>query len=47
MELLVQKGANMEAAMADGATPLIIASQNGHIDVVRKLVELGAKVHLC
>ena len=28
--------------MGQGATPLFIAAQNGHLDVVRHLVEVGA-----
>jgi hypothetical protein len=28
----------------DGATPLFIASQNGHVELVRTLVDLGAAV---
>ena len=29
----------------DGATPLLIASQEGHVEAVRALVELGAAVN--
>ncbi len=29
----------------NGATPLFIASQNGHVEAVRALVELGAAVN--
>jgi hypothetical protein len=29
----------------DGATPLFVASQNGHAEVVRALVELGGAVN--
>ncbi len=29
----------------DGTTPLLIASQNGHVEAVRALVELGAAVN--
>ena len=29
----------------DGATPLVVASQNGHVEAVRALAELGAAVN--
>ena len=32
-------GADIDKAMDDGATPLLIACQNGHLDVVRALMD--------
>jgi ankyrin repeat protein len=37
--------ADVDHAMRDGATPLLIASESGHLDVVRYLVRLGADVN--
>ena len=31
----------------DGATPLFMAAQNGHLKVVRALVEVGADLSMC
>ena len=45
MRALVEAGASVDQAAKDGATPLIIAAsstQNGHLKVVRALVEAGA-----
>ena len=39
---LVGAGAGVDVAKNDGATPLFIAAQNGHLDVVRELVGAGA-----
>ena len=33
------------AAQTSGATPLLMASQNGHVEVVRVLVGAGASVN--
>ncbi len=33
------------AVQADGATPLHVASQNGHVDAVRALLGAGASVN--
>ena len=35
-------GADKDQTLNSGATPLYIAAQNGHLDVVRHLVEVGA-----
>jgi ankyrin repeat protein len=42
---LVEAGANVNAKENDGSTPLIIASQSGHLDIVKYLVEKGANVN--
>eukprot|EP00522_Entomoneis_paludosa_P001502 CAMPEP_0172469562 /NCGR_PEP_ID=MMETSP1065-20121228/64066_1 /TAXON_ID=265537 /ORGANISM="Amphiprora paludosa, Strain CCMP125" /LENGTH=66 /DNA_ID=CAMNT_0013227273 /DNA_START=48 /DNA_END=244 /DNA_ORIENTATION=+ len=43
--LVGQKGANMEAKTNDGWTPLHWASKRGHLEVVRRLFDLGANVN--
>jgi len=40
--LLIEAGANISATSKDGATPLFMAVQNGHTDVV-KLIEKSIK----
>ena len=42
--MLVEQGADIDKARNDGATPLFIASQNGHVDVVSVLLEQGADI---
>jgi ankyrin repeat protein len=44
VELLLGKGAAIEAKAEDGCTPLSTAAFNGHADVVRLLLERGAAV---
>jgi hypothetical protein len=44
VELLLEKGANIEAANRLGWTPLHWASQSGHIDVIKLLLEKGANI---
>ena len=41
VRLLVEAGADKNQAMKDGATPLHIASQKGHGEVVSLLIEAG------
>ena len=44
LELLLSKGAAVDVAAKDGATPLHIAAGHGHLDVVRALLEAKAAV---
>ena len=39
-----EAGSSVDQANENGATPLLIASENGHVEVVRVLVEAGASV---
>ena len=44
----MEAGANKDQGTTDdGTTPLLIAAQNGHLEVVRFLVESGAKKDQC
>jgi len=45
VQLLLDAGANVEQADANGATPLIMAVLNGRIDVAQLLVKRGANVN--
>ena len=40
----MEKGGDLEKVMHNGATPLFTACQQGHLEVVRLLVEKGADV---
>jgi ankyrin repeat protein len=40
--LLIQAGADKDKAITNGATPLYIASEKVHLDIVRLLIEAGA-----
>ena len=44
--LLVEYGVNVDFQNIEGETPLIIASREGHVDVVTFLVEHGANLNL-
>jgi hypothetical protein len=44
LQLLLEKGAAVDAADSTGRTPLHQASKNGHVDVVKLLLEKGAAV---
>jgi len=43
-ELLLDKGANIEAKNEGGGTPLLIASQGGRLEIVALLLQSGANV---
>ncbi len=42
MHLLLARGASVDARTDDGSTSLIVASEAGHLDVVRELLARGA-----
>ncbi len=44
VRLLLEKGAEVDRAKEDGATPLIIACHQGHVGAARLLLEKGAVV---
>ena len=46
MRLLSAKGANVNAAGADGATAIMYAAANGDLELVRALIKAGANVKL-
>jgi ankyrin repeat protein len=43
IELLVEKGADVQLRSKAGFTPLLFAVRNGHLDAVRALLRLGGK----
>ncbi|XP_033632864.1 poly [ADP-ribose] polymerase tankyrase-1-like [Asterias rubens] len=45
VELLIKKGANLVDKNNEGLTPLHVATDKGHIDVMELLLESGAKVN--
>ena len=45
VQLLLDKGANVNATMSNGATALIYASQNGHKEVVQALIDKGSDLN--
>ena len=46
MRLVSSKGANVNAAAADGSTAVMYAAANGDVDLVRALIKAGANVKL-
>lgn len=44
VNLLMSKGANIEAKTRDGLTPLHCAARSGHHEVVDILIEKGAPI---
>jgi hypothetical protein len=45
VKMLLKKGTNVDQANNNGATPLFIAAQNGHLEVVEVLLEQRANVN--
>ena len=45
MRVLLERGADINQGADDGCTPLMIASQEGHEEIVRVLLERGADVN--
>jgi ankyrin repeat protein len=46
VRVLADKGANLDLAAEDGATPVFVAAQDGHHEVVRLLADNGANLDL-
>ena len=44
-ELKYPLGVMMGFVLQDGWTPLDVASQNGHLEIVKRLIEAGANVN--
>lgn len=42
---LLQGGLDVNSASADGHTALILAAQNGHVELVKTLLDHGASIH--
>jgi len=45
VKFLIEKGVDINKANKDGFTPLYIASQEGHLDLVKLLIEKGAEIN--
>ncbi len=45
-ELLLKRGAQVNAKMSDGCTPLLLAIEAGDDDLARRLMGFGADIHL-
>ena len=43
--LLIEKDADVKKANNDGWTPLYIAAENGHLEVIKLLIKKGADVN--
>jgi uncharacterized protein len=43
--LLVDAGADLNAANEDGMTPLLIAAINGHAEIVKSLIARGTNIN--
>ena len=46
VRVLLEQGADIDKARDDGATPLYIASEEGHVEVVSVLLEQGPSTRL-
>jgi outer membrane protein TolC len=47
VRMLLEKGADINAATSSGMSPLYIAANEGSLEIVKLLVEKGADVNLC
>ena len=44
-ELRYPEGVMMGFVLQDGCTPVGVASQNGHLEIVKRIIETGANVN--
>jgi len=47
IQALVKAGSDLEAQFRTGATPFLIACENGHFEIVKFLTESGSNTHQC
>ena len=43
---LIRSGSDINTISSNGNTPLMVASSNNHVDIVKLLVQAGAKLDL-
>ena len=47
VEELLREGADIHTQMVDGATPIFISAQNGHLKMLKFLLSKGSSTSMC